>query len=250
VRKLASLGVVIVLLSGVLSAQKIGNGEDLLRAMHDRYAESWYHTLTFTQKSTTYKPDGTAKVETWYEALMLPAKLRINFGPPSDGNGALMVNENVWVFQEGKLTSKRPYVNMLLVLGFDVYGQPAERTIEVVKSEAFDLTKLHEDTWEGKPAYVVGADKGDLSSKQFWVDKDRLLFLRVIQPDRSDPKKMEDIRFADYRRLAGGWVAAYVEVNAEGKKIFSESYSDIEANPKLDPSLFDPDQFTAQRTPQ
>ena len=45
-------------------AQTIRNGEDLLRAMHNRYKDSWYQTVTFTQKSTTYKPDGTSSAET------------------------------------------------------------------------------------------------------------------------------------------------------------------------------------------
>ena len=66
-------------------AQEIRSGDALLRAMHDRYQATWYKTLTFTQKSTTYKPDGTSSAETWYEAAMLPGKLRIDIGPASDG---------------------------------------------------------------------------------------------------------------------------------------------------------------------
>src|SRR5882757_8072357 len=94
----------LILLSLTLAqAQDIRNGENVLRAMHDRYAKSWYANLTFTQKSTTYNPDGTTKVETWYEALELPAKLRIDIGPPKDGNGYLLVDGNVTVFKEGQV---------------------------------------------------------------------------------------------------------------------------------------------------
>jgi hypothetical protein len=214
--------------------------------MHDRYAKTWYRTLTFTQKSTTFNPDGTTKVETWYEALLLPAKLRIDIGPAQDQNAALIVNETLYAFRAGKLTTTRPYANILLILGFDVYGQDPQRTIDIVKKEGFDLSKIHEDTWEGKPAYVVGANKGDLTSKQFWIEKDRLLFVRVIQPDHADPNKLEDIRFADYRPLDKTWIAAYVEMHTDGKKVFSETYSDIKANPKLDPALFDTDKFTSR----
>jgi hypothetical protein len=97
--------------------------------------------------------------------------------------------------------------------------------------------------------YVVGADKGDLQSRQFWIDKERLLFVRLFQPDRADEKRIEDIRFTDYRPLAGAWVAARVEVRAEGKLVFSEDYSDIKGNPSLDAALFDPKQFSAERRP-
>jgi outer membrane lipoprotein-sorting protein len=224
-------------------AQDLRAGEDVLRAMHDRYEKSWYETLTFTQKSTTYNPDGTSKAETWHEALALPGKLRIDIGTPSDGNGYLMVDGTLTVLQAGKESGTRPRMNMLLVLGFDVYRQAPESTIKIVKTEGYDLTKFHEETWEGKPVYVVGAEQGDLKSKQFWVEKNRLLFVRLFEPTRADPNKFQDIRFEDYRPLDGGWVAARVEVRVDDKEVFSEEYSDIQSSVKLDPGTFDPKQF-------
>lgn len=226
-------------------AQEIHSGDALLRAMHDRYQSSWYQTVTFTQTSTTYKPDGTSSAETWYEAASIPGKLRIDIGPPADGKGYVLVDGEVSIIKENKVAGTRHSVNMLLVLGFDVYRQDPVKTIEVVKGEGYDLSKLHEDTWEGKAAYVVGAEKDDLKSKQFWVAKDTLLFVRDIEPSRADATKMDDIRFTNYRPLAGAWIAAGVEVWSEGKKVFSEDYTDIEANVKLAPGTFDAQQFAA-----
>jgi outer membrane lipoprotein-sorting protein len=225
--------------------QTIHNGEEVLRAMHTRYASSWYQNVTFVQKSTTYKADGTSSAETWYEAASLPGKLRIDIGPASDGKGYVLVDGNVTIVKDNKVVASRPQVNILLVLGFDVYRQDPETTIKVVKGEGYDLSKVHEDTWEGKAAYVVGADKGDLKSKQFWVEKDRLLFVRVIEPSRGDAAKVDDIRFIHYQPLAGAWIAAGVEVYADGQKVFSEDYSDIQANVKLDPGTFDAEKFGA-----
>jgi len=226
-------------------AQDVRTGEDVLRVMHDRYAKNWYETLTFTQKSTTYNADGTTKVETWHEALSLPAKLRIDVGPPADNNGYLMVDGTLTVLKGGKEVSTRPLVNMLLVLGFDVYRQSPEATAKVAKDEGYDLTKVHEDTWQGQPVYVVGAEKGDLKSKQFWIDKKRLLFVRLFEPTQADATKFQEIRFEDYRETAGGWVAAGVEVYAGDKKVFSEEYSDIQTNAKLAVGTFDPEQFNS-----
>jgi outer membrane lipoprotein-sorting protein len=226
-------------------AQEIRDGEGVLRAMHDRYKASWYDAVTLTQKSTTYNPDGTTKVETWYEAALLPGRLRIDIGPPADGNGYVLAGGNVTIMKDGKVSATRPLVNMLLVLGFDVYRQEPKTTIDIVKAQGYDLTKLREDVWDGHPVYVVGAGKGDLQSRQFWVEKDRLLFVREMEPSRSDPKKAEDIRFTDYRKLAGGWIAARVEVHVEDRMTFSEEYSDIQGNVKLDPAVFDPKQFNS-----
>ncbi len=226
-------------------AQDVRSGEDVLQAMHDRYAKSWYANLTFTQKSTTYNSDGTTKVEIWHEALALPGKLRIDIGTPGNNDGYLMVDRTLTIFKAGKETESHPHVNMLLVLGFDVYGQSPETTAGVVKAEGYDLKKVHEENWEGQPVYVVGAEKGDLKSRQFWADKKRLVFVRLFEPRWADPTKFQDIRFEDYRQMAGGWVAARVEVYVDDKKTFSEEYSDIESNVKLDPGTFDPKQFNS-----
>ena len=232
-----------VLTLNLAQAQTIRTGEDLLRAMRDRYKETWYQTVTFTQKSTTYKPDGSSSAETWYEAALLPGKLRIDIGLASEGNGYIFSDGNVSVIKDNKVVASVKSINMLLVLGFDVYRQDPKTTIEVVRGEGFDLSKLREDSWEGKAAYVVGADKGDLKSKQFWIAKDTLLFLREIEPAREDASKLHDVRFIHYQLLGGAWIAAGVEVYSDGKKVFSEDYSDIRANVKLEPAVFDAERF-------
>src|SRR5579884_3584379 len=109
-------------------AQAIRNGEDLLRAMHERYKNSWYQTVTFVQKSTTYKADGTASAETWYEAAEIPGKLRIDIGPARDGNGYLFVDGTLTVIKDNKVAATHKDTNMLLVLGFDVYRQDPAKT--------------------------------------------------------------------------------------------------------------------------
>jgi hypothetical protein len=229
------------------ATQGIRDGAALLWAMHDRYANNWYETLTFEQDSITHNADGTDKTEIWYEALMVPGKLRIDIGGPHSGNGILVADGTLTRFQNNEITASRPFVHMLLVLGFDVYRQAPAVTIAQVQGEHLDLSKLHEDRFEGRPVYVVGANKGDLKSKQFWVEKDRLLFVRLIAPDVREPAKINDTRFGDYRQLSVGWVAARVDFYIDGKNTFSEVYSNIQANPTLAPAFFDAKQFKPQQ---
>lgn len=234
-------------LAVVAGVQEPRDGAAVLKAMHDRYTNNWYETLTFKQESITHKPDGTNSTEIWYEALLLPGKLRIDVGKPKSDDGRLLADGKVIRFQNNEIVASRPFVHMLLVLGFDVYRQPVETTIEQVKAQSFDLSKLHEDSWQGHPVYVIGADKGDLKSKQFWIEKERLLFVRLIQPDDLEPSKINDTRFDDYRQFSPGFVAARVEFFSDDKNVFSEVYSDIKVNPKLDPAFFDPSQFKPQQ---
>jgi hypothetical protein len=82
-----------------------------------------------------------------------------------------------------------------------------------------------------------------LKSKQFWIEKKRLLFVRLIAPDEHDATKMHDTRFKDYRKLSTGWISARVEFYVDGKNTFNEDYFAIEANAKFDQALFDPLKF-------
>jgi outer membrane lipoprotein-sorting protein len=225
------------------SSQEISDGAALLTAMHDRYKDSWYESVVFKENAITLNPDGTSKTEVWDEALELPGKLRINRGPSSEGNGFVFVDGTLTTFQKGKTTGPRRYVHMLLVLGFDVYRQSSKTTIDQAKGQGFDLTQIHEEKWDEEDVYVVGAAKGDSKSKQFWIEKKRLLFVRLIEPDEQDPPKIHDTRFRDYRKLFAGWISARVEFYTDGNNTFNEDYFDMKANAKFDPALFDPARF-------
>ena len=242
------MGVLICLAGCLLAAapancREIRDGQGLLTAMHDRYKDSWYESVVFKEKAITLNPIEGNKTEVWDEALELPGKLRINRGAASDGNGFVFVDGTLTTFEKGKSSGTRPFVHMLLVLGFDVYRQDPKTTIDTAKGQGFDLTKLHEEKWDGEDVYVVGAAKGDLKSKQFWIEKRRLLFVRLIEPDRSDVTKTHDTRFLDYRKLSTAWISARVEFYFDGNNVFNEDYFDIKADEKLDPALFDPVKF-------
>jgi outer membrane lipoprotein-sorting protein len=226
-----------------LPAQQIHDGQSLLTAMHHRYASSWYENVIFKENAITLNSDGTTSTEVWDEALVMPGKLRIDRGAHSAGNGFVFSDGTITRFKDGQPIGPTPFVHMLLVLGFDVYRQSVESTVAICKSQGYDLSQIHEDTWEGQPVYVVGAAKGDSQSKQFWVEKKRLLFVRLLAPDAQDSSKIADTRFRDYKKLAGGWLSERVEFYVDGKNTFNEDYFDVKANTKIDPALFDPARY-------
>lgn len=216
-------------------------GEELIRLMHDRYAGKWYRTLTFVQKTTL--PDG--KVETWYETLELPGKLRIDIAPLDSMKTILFRNDSVYAFEGGKLKESKPLVHPLMVLGFDVYGSPVAQTVEKLKGLKYDLSKLHQTTWQGRSTYVVGAERGDTTSPQFWIDAERLYFVRSLEPSKKDPARLNDTRFEKYTPLAGGWLEMEVLFLSNGEQKVKEEYSDPKANVKLDSAIFDPSRWRA-----
>jgi hypothetical protein len=224
----------------VARSQTPPDGAELVRQMHDRYVAKWYTTLTFTQATQRRTPADSMVGETWYESMKLPGRLRIDVGAPAGDPIILFARDSIFVRRGSRTLPGRAGLNPLLLLGFDVYTQPIERTVGALRDEGFDLGKIREGTWQGRRVFIVGAAAGDTSSKQFWVDAERLVFVRMIGPLAAGRPGLEDVRFDNYRPAGGGWLATLVTDTDNGKLVQKEEYSDIRVNAPIPDDRFDP----------
>jgi hypothetical protein len=215
-------------------------GEEVVERMHRRYDGKWYRTLTFIQKTTL--PNGIE--ETWYEALTAPGLLRIDVAPLDSMNTMIFRNDSVYDFRGGKLHRAKAMVHPLLVLGFDIYVQPVPVTVRKLRELEFDLSRLHQTTWQGRPVYVVGAESGDSTSPQFWIDQERLYFVRSLEPSRKHPGTMLDTRFEKYRPMGEAWLEMEVLFLAGGEVKMREEYTDPRIGVELDPALYETRRWT------
>jgi len=130
------------------------SGRDVLEAMRAAYDGKWYHTLTFRQKTTLRGPDGAERVQTWYEALRHTSatgtQLRIDFGDPKEGNGAIYTADSLWRVRGGKLANATADGNVFLPLIEGVYVQPVDRTLRELESTRVDMSKVYQTKSEGR----------------------------------------------------------------------------------------------------
>jgi hypothetical protein len=239
----------LILLTAVLVAawQREDPGVAVIRGMHDRYASTWFQTLTFQQKTTIYAPDGKTTIETWYETAKLPGTLRIDKAPLSDGNGIFMTADSTFMVEHGAVSKRRVGGNPLMPLLFDVYVVPVDRSLATFRAAGYDLSRTHRELWNGRRTTVVGADSGDLKTAQFWVDADRLVVVRMLGPTHPGSATMLDARFSEYQPLGGGWIAPRCDFYFNGVMRQREEYTDIKADPPLDPALFDLDHWSTAK---
>jgi hypothetical protein len=215
------------------------SGAEVIRAMYQKYHRTWYRRLSFVQRAIW--SDGRPEEE-WWEAMQIPGRLRIDVAPVDSSPQTIVYRgDSLYVFARGKRATAVRQPNLLLVLGFDVYRQAPDSTIALLERERFDLQQVHEETWESRPVYVIGAARGDLTSNQIWIDRERLVFLRLIQQrPKGGPS---DIRFTEYQPLGGGWIGTVVRFFSEGKETFTEIYRDWKIDPAITDELFQVDQW-------
>ena len=213
------------------------DGASVIRAAHGRYSATWYRSLSFVQKTIRYRPDGSSDTATWFEAYSAPTLLRIDVAPLSGGTMYLFAHDSQYVFQNDTLTSQRALVHPLLLLGFDLYALPPEETIRKLELLGFDMSIIRHDQWRGRPVVVVGAPGGDTTRAQFWMDTERLVFVRMVL---STGGRTQDVTFDRYQKLDGGWIAPEVVITLDGRVVMRELYSDIRTGTVFDSGFFDP----------
>ncbi|GMQ81778.1 MAG: hypothetical protein BMS9Abin05_1214 [Rhodothermia bacterium] len=213
---------------------------EVLVAMKAQYEGSWYESLTFIQTTIQHSADGSTDTTTWFEAMELPGKLRIDIGEPNSGNTWIFRNDSIYVFNQGTLTVGRPTFHPLLLLGFDAYFLDSASLINKLDSLGFDLDLLSDTTWQGREVYVVGAEAGDTEAQQFWIDKERLYFVRLLQSAGPDASSQQDVQFNSYEEIGGGWVAPEVIFYVDGNLQMEEYYRDMSDRVEFDARFFNP----------
>lgn len=211
--------------------------------MHARYAGRHLRTLSFLQNNTLYSAAGGEQHSQWLEHLSAPGRLRIDHLPLSSHSGVLYTGGKVFAFDNGRQTQSQPGVNPLLLLGFDVHAQPPAQTAQTIDSLGFDVDVLHEGQWQGRRTWIVGAAPGDTTANQFWVDAERLLFVRMLQRNPSG-SVITEVRFDRYTDFEGIPIAIEVSMRRNGRLYFKEEYTNVRVNVPIPEAVFDPARWT------
>jgi len=221
----------------VRDARLFTDGKDIVKMMHARYAGKWYHSFTFDQTTQFYRNDSLKGEQTWYEALIFPDKFRIDFGEPDSGNAVIYKGDSTYNFRKGRLRSVRKDENDLTFLLGGMYFFTLEQSLRKLKTLGYDLDKFHEDSWKGKPVFVVGAAKGELTANQLWIDKENLYLVRMLKFEK---ERKEEAIFDDHKQLGGGWSETKCNFYFNDKLVQVEIYHNCKVDVPLDERLFDP----------
>lgn len=210
-------------------------GELVVRSAYKMYAGKWFKTALLVQRRTS-----EGRTETWYEALQPPGLDRIDVAPAITGRALLYRNDSLYEFGKRQLRSAGPGVQPLFALMHDLHSDPPARTIAMLKRFGFDMRKTHERMWDGERVIVVGALAGDTVSNQFWLEKKRMLLVRLLERNGADPRRPLDARITGYQPAGGGWLERNVRILVGGQVSAVADYTNVRIDVALEPGLFQP----------
>lgn len=209
----------------------------LLQKMYARYHGKWHTNLSFNQTTERYKNDSLIKSQTWFEHILYPDKLRIDFDSLKSGNGVIFRNDSTYVISKNKLTRSVKNENELIFFLGGMYFVPFDQVLSHFKDLHYDLSKFHEDTWQGKPVYVIGSDKADEKVNQLWIDKEKLVAVRFI---KYDGVTKEEGTFDNQVKLKNAWSETLCKFYVNDHILQVEKYHDVVAGGPIDKSMFEP----------
>jgi len=237
------------LLSAVTYSQ-ISNSEDVLDAMLKKHSGNMCKTLTFTQ--LTYRPnDSLNRHMTWYEAIEFPDKFRIDFNSTTKGNAAVFRNDTAYRFRKGVLQDTRVDKNDLLLLLGGMYFRKKDDVVKRLALLGYNLEHFSVNTWNNRPVYVIGAEKGDTVNNQIWVDKQELKVVRTRS--HLSPGELLEMRVDASQKTCRGFTDTRLSFYLNGKLDQQEDYTELKTDILLDPAVFDPKKFGTvhwKNTPQ
>lgn len=228
------LNSLLVLITIWSSSGQAMTGADVIRAMHDRYAGKWYENLALVQTVTYHDVESGApdSFRVWYESIQLPGTVRSDIAPLDAGNTQLYADETWTVFEADTVVRSFPGPHPILLLGFDVYVQPVDETLARIERFGVELSQVRTDEWQGHQAYVVGDE-----SRQFWVDVENLLLVRLVLK-RPNTGAEREVRLEAYEPLGGGWIATELVFMLDGAVDLYERYDYWTIDVKFDPNIF------------
>jgi len=222
---------------------KVNTGEDVVKLMYKKYAGKWARTLVFDQTTDIYR-DTAKTTQVWHESMYFPDKLRIDREPVASSSSSIFRGDSTYTIRNGKVTASASGNDLIFLLG-GMYFYPLDKTIQKLKSQGYDLSKACEDSYNGKPVYIIGAANKNEKVNQLWINKDDLYLVRMIKYGKSSQGVVnkQDAIFGGYIKIGGGGAETKVAFYLNDKLRQVESYYNCKETPDMDQKIFDPQHF-------
>src|SRR6202020_991646 len=109
-----------------VNAQKNATSQEVLQSMYKRYHNVWHKSLIFNQTTERFRNDSLIKTSTWYEAIVYPDLLRIDFDSVKSSSGVIFRHDSTYVFRNNKIVRSTKDENELIFFLGGMYAMTFE----------------------------------------------------------------------------------------------------------------------------
>ncbi len=140
---------------------------------------------------------------------------------------------------DGKVTDESDY-------RYDLYKnillfKPEKMLQDQLSLSGVDVTVSSLGRFQGKPAYVLGAQYPDETTDQVWLDKDTFRPFRWIMTSKSEQSRENrlEVRYDQWQKVQNAWYPMRIEFFMAGILVREIHVQMIKVNPSFSKKLFD-----------
>ncbi|MBO6522306.1 MAG: hypothetical protein JJ971_00645 [Balneolaceae bacterium] len=206
------------------------------------------HSTSFSYDaiSTIYHNGKVYGSEEHFYAQQYPNGLIVKFDSLNSSNGIIFHYDSSYAYQNNKIEFSNFRPLRLWKQAFSIKFESPDETLEKVFNLGIDTTLISEDTFNNQNVYIIGATPGSLKKNQFWIDKEKLVTVRVITY-LEERDFLWDVHFEDYLSLNNSWYAGTVKFYENNILTLVEEHINHQIIPTLPDTFFTPSNFGSLR---
>ncbi|MBW2604830.1 MAG: hypothetical protein JRE28_11030 [Deltaproteobacteria bacterium] len=193
--------------------------------------------LSVTQKLVLHDDNPDMKADELSETLkfMFPETFRSDIVSENIQRIRILSDSSVFTVIDGKISNEpeNPYDHYKDLILF----RSGEILQERLSNLGVDVKVTSLGRFQGKPAYVLGAQYPDETSPQVWLDKKTFLPFRWIITG-SATQNLE-VLYLDWKKVNRTWYPMRIDFFSNGNLVREIHIQDIEVNPSFKADLFD-----------
>jgi outer membrane lipoprotein-sorting protein len=193
--------------------------------------------LLVTQKLIVHDDNPNMKADELSETLqfMFPKTFRSDIASENIQRIRILSDGNAFTVIDGKFSDEPEnsydhYKDLILFRSREVLQ-------ERLSNLGVDVKIISLGRFQGKPAYVLGAQYPDETSPQVWLDKKTFLPFRWIMT--SNATQNLEVLYLDWKKLNQTWYPMRIEFFSNGTLVREIHVQDIKVNPSFQADLFD-----------
>lgn len=193
--------------------------------------------LLVTQKLVLHDDTPYKRSDELSETLkfMFPETFRSDIVSENIQRIRILSNRSVFTVIDGKVSDEPEnvydhYKDLILFRSREVLQDRLTNLGVNVKVTSFGL-------FQGKPAYVLGAQYPDETSPQVWLDKETFLPFRWIMT--SNETQTLEVLYLNWKKLNRTWYPMHIEFFSNGNLVREIHVQEIKVNPSFRADMFD-----------
>ena len=192
-------------------------------------------------------PGETAFTAAQVETIQSDESLRYVFSEAFRSDSISDENQRIYVFRNGQtLTVIDGVISSGAATRFDLYKdlllfRSREVLSERLSDLGIDISVSSLGKYEGRPAFVVGAEYPDETLPQVWIDIRTFQPLRMLIPSSSAAYSTDflEIRYSQWQKIGKIWYPMRIEFIQDGATVREIEVNDYQVDPEFPPDVFD-----------